>query len=94
MVGWRYRSTIETREGVTAEGLMEMRLLGDDEREQMIWEIDGLPSNRLVIERRDSIAASAASVLNRIPDVIAAEPGIALLSQLGPMRPSFPLGPD
>ena len=91
VVGWRYRSTIETLEGVPAESRMDMRLLRDDEIEHMVWEIDGLPRNRLVIERKDSISASAASVLNRIPDVIAAEPGIQLLSQLGPMRPSFPL---
>jgi 4-hydroxy-tetrahydrodipicolinate reductase len=93
VVGWRYRSTVETHEGVRAEARMDMRLLRDDEREQMVWEIDGVPGARLVIERRDSITASAASVLNRIPDVIAAEPGIRLLSQLGPMRPRFPLGP-
>jgi hypothetical protein len=93
VVGWRYRSTVDTSEGVRAEARMDMRLLREDEREQMVWEIDGLPGNRLVIERRDSIVASAASVLNRIPDVIAAEPGIRLLSQLGPMRPRFPLGP-
>jgi 4-hydroxy-tetrahydrodipicolinate reductase len=92
VVGWRYRSTIETVEGVSAEARMDMRLLRDDQREHMVWEIDGLPSNRLVIERRDSITTSAASVLNRIPDVMAAEPGIQLLSQLGPMRPWFPLG--
>ena len=92
VVGWRYRSTIETSEGVSAEGRMEMRLLRDDEKEQMVWEIDGLPRNRLVIERHDSLTASAASVLNRIPDVIDAAPGIQLLSQLGPMYPQFPLG--
>jgi hypothetical protein len=87
VIGWRYRSNIETREGVTAEASMEMRLLGDDEKEVMIWEIDGVPGNRMVIERRDSIQASAASVLNRIPDVVDAAPGIQLLSELGPMRP-------
>jgi hypothetical protein len=92
VIGWRYRSTVETREGVTAEASMTMRLLADGETETMMWEIDGLPRNRMTIERQDSIAASAASVLNRIPDVIAAAPGIQLLSQLGPMRPSFPLG--
>ncbi len=91
VVGWRYRSMIATHEGIPAEARVEMRLLRDDEKEHMIWEIDGTPGNRLVIERKDSIAASAASVLNRIPDVIAAEPGIRLLSELGPLRPHFPL---
>jgi hypothetical protein len=41
----------------------------------------------MVIERRDSVAASAAAVVNRIPDVINAPSGIQLVSQLGPMKP-------
>ena len=92
VVGWAYRSRIETREGVRADASMEMRLLRDDQPETMVWEIDGVPGNRLAIERRDSITASASSVLNRIPDVIAARPGIQLLSRLGPMRPALGAG--
>ncbi|WP_414900203.1 hypothetical protein ACMT1E_10830 [Sphingomonas flavalba] len=90
VIGWSYRSTVETVEGVSAHASMEMRLLDDDVPETMAWEIDGRPGNRLVVERRDSITASAASILNRIPDVIAASPGIHLLSQLGPMRSTAP----
>lgn len=91
VIGWRYRSVVETREGVTAESTSEMRLLEEGEQEQMIWEVDGLPRNRIVVQRWDSVEASAAAVLNRIPDVIAAPPGIQLLSQLGPMRPHLQL---
>jgi len=87
VVGWRYRSIVETQEGVSAECSMEMRLLGDGEKEEMVWEVSGSPPNRLVVERTDSRLASAAAVLNRIPDVIAAPPGIRLLTELGPMRP-------
>ena len=91
VAGWCFRSTVETEEGVRAEGRMEMRLLPDNEPETMTWEIDGTPRSRLVVERRDFMTAHVASVLNRIPDVIAAPAGIKLLFELGLMRPHHPL---
>jgi 2,4-diaminopentanoate dehydrogenase len=45
-----------------------------------------LPRTRVRIERDDSAHATASNLFNRIPDVIAARPGIVLVSQLGPMQ--------
>jgi hypothetical protein len=39
------------------------------------------------VERKDSLHSSSACMVNRIPDVLAAEPGIQVISKLGPPRP-------
>jgi 4-hydroxy-tetrahydrodipicolinate reductase len=54
----------------------------------MDWELTGLPCARVRLEREDSAHATAANLLNRIPQIIAAPPGIQLVSQLGPMQHS------
>jgi 2,4-diaminopentanoate dehydrogenase len=85
------RTVIEatTREGVTMTAHMEVRpLFVEGETEHMFWSVDGEPSSRVTIEREDSRHATASSMFNRIHDVIAALPGIQLVSALGPMRHS------
>jgi 4-hydroxy-tetrahydrodipicolinate reductase len=86
-VGLRFRITVDTTEGVSATADIELRYLRPGETERMVWGVTGTPGSRMVIERRDSVAASAAAVVNRIPDVINAPSGIQLVSQLGPMKP-------
>ena len=87
-VGTRIIGEIETREGVSARAEIELRLFKQGEVEHMLWSVDGLPRTRVRTEREDSAHATAACLFNRIPDVIAAPPGIVLLSQLGPMKHS------
>lgn len=90
--GTRLVSTVETAEGVTAAMHVELRLLAEGERETMQWRVEGRPPCTITIDRRDSVHHSAAALVNRIPDVIAAPPGIQLVSQLGVMTPSALLG--
>ena len=85
-VGTRMVSEYFTKEGVTLQMEAEWRLMWPDETEYMYWAVDGKPSTRIRIERDDSAHATIACLFNRIPDVIAAPPGIVLLSQLGPMK--------
>lgn len=86
VVGWRSIGEIETREGVTGRVEMELRLFKPGEVEHMLWSVDGLPHTRLRTERSDSAHATASCLFNRIPDVIAAPPGIITVSQLGPLK--------
>jgi 4-hydroxy-tetrahydrodipicolinate reductase len=39
-----------------------------------------------MVERLDSAHATAANLFNRLPDIIAAPPGIQLVSQMGPLK--------
>jgi 4-hydroxy-tetrahydrodipicolinate reductase len=52
----------------------------------MFWEVNGLPRTRVRVEREDSAHATGANLFNRIPDVIAAKPGIVVVSQMGPLK--------
>lgn len=84
--GTRIVIEAETAQGVTARADIELRLFRDDEVEHMMWKVDGKPSSSITVQRDDSAYATASSLFNRIPDVVAAPPGIQTLSQLGPMK--------
>jgi len=88
-LGLRITVSVETVEGPTASAHIELRLLGEGESENMMWVVDGRPPSKIRIERADGVHASASCMVNRIPDVIAAAPGIKLISQLGPLIPSL-----
>ena len=85
-LGTRSITETSTAEGVTAKSQVEVRLLDAGEAEHMFWSVDGKPVTRVRIEREDSLHASASALFNRIPDVIAAPPGIVLISQMGPLK--------
>jgi 4-hydroxy-tetrahydrodipicolinate reductase len=63
-----------------------LRLFREGEVEHMFWSLDGKPVSSIRTEREDSGHATAACLFNRIPDVVAARPGIVLLSEMGPMK--------
>ena len=85
-VGIRIVAEIETAEGVSARSEIEVRHFQENDVEHMFWEVNGDPKARVRVEREDSSYMSAACLFNRIPDVIAAPPGIQLVSQLGPLK--------
>lgn len=85
-VGIRINTEVETEQGVTAKSVIEIRLFKEGEVEHMFWSVDGKPASRIRTERDDTAHATASCLFNRIPDVIAAPPGIVLVSQLGPMK--------
>ena len=75
-----------TKEGVPAVMHHEGRILLPGDTEHMYWKVDGKPSASIMIEREDTAHFTISSVFNRIPDVIAAEPGIKLMTDLGPLK--------
>ncbi|MCW1429169.1 hypothetical protein [Novosphingobium sp. JCM 18896] len=88
VMGVRFHCTTTTAEGVTGTGLIDQRLFLPGDVEHMFWEVAGTPRNRLRVERLDSAQATAGNLFNRIPDVIAARPGIVPVYELGPLRSS------
>jgi 4-hydroxy-tetrahydrodipicolinate reductase len=85
-VGIRIVAEIETAQGVTARSEIEVREFKEDDIEHMFWEVNGDPRARVRVEREDSSYMSAACLFNRIPDVIAAAPGVQPVSRLGPLK--------
>jgi hypothetical protein len=88
-LGLRILASVESEEGVTANAHIELRILQEGDTEHMLWEVDGKPASKILVQRSDAVHSSAACMVNRIPDVIAAPAGIRLISQLGPLRPNL-----
>lgn len=86
VLGTRIISEVFTKEGVSASAHMELRILFDGETEHMVWTVDGKPASKVRVDRTDSVHTSAACLVNRVPDVIAAAPGIRVVSELGVLR--------
>lgn len=87
-IGTCFIVDVETEEGVTSTTRASYRVFEEGEDEEMCWKVGGLPGMEIRVKREDSDIASASSLLNRIPDVLAAEPGIRTLMEFGPGKPS------
>ena len=87
-VGTRVVACIQTREGVTAQTHIELRLIREGELEHVVWRVEGKPRSFIRVDRRGSVYSSASSMINRVRDVMAAAPGIKLVSELGPLKHS------
>jgi 4-hydroxy-tetrahydrodipicolinate reductase len=87
-VGVRTRLEVTTGEGVVATASIEQRMFLPGDVEHMVWEVEGTPRNRTCVERLDPAEATAGNLFNRIPDIIAARPGIVPVTELGPLRSS------
>lgn len=85
VIGTRNNVEVETEEGIKGKAVLEYRLFKEGEIENLRWEINGMPGLVISVERKDTANLSAASLFNRIPDVIAAEPGIVEITRMGPL---------
>lgn len=87
-IGIRIIADVTTKEGVTARSEAEQKLFQPGEEEYMAWRVEGAPGLSLRAVREDSENLTLMSQFNRVPDVIAARPGIAMLPELGPLKHS------
>ena len=87
-MGIRMRSKTTTRQGVIGTATVDSRIIKPGEVEAMYWTVEGKPRTRIHVERLDSAHATASNLFNRIPDVIAARPGIVPVFELGPVKHS------
>lgn len=87
-MGVSIKTRTTTREGVIGTAQVDSRMPRPGEFENMAWEVEGKPRTRTMIERLDSAHATAANLFNRVPDILAAPPGIHLVSEMGPLRSS------
>lgn len=67
--------TTETAEGITIISECIGKVYNKDEFDCNDWTIEGEPNTRVVIERPATVELTCASVINRIPEVLVAEPG-------------------
>lgn len=88
VVGTRNNVEVTTQQGIHGKAMMEYRLFKTGEAEILRWDINGMPGLSISVERKDTANLSAASLFNRIPDVILAKPGIVELTRLQPLTSS------
>jgi 2,4-diaminopentanoate dehydrogenase len=91
-MGIRMRSKTTTRQGVVGTAMVDSRIIKPGEIEAMYWTVEGKPRTRTHVERLDSAHATAGNLFNRIPDVIAARPGIVPVFEMGPLRHTALIG--
>jgi 4-hydroxy-tetrahydrodipicolinate reductase len=85
-MGVSIKTRTTTKEGVVGTAQVDSRMPRPGEVEHMYWQVEGKPRTRTMVERLDSAHATAANLFNRVPDIIAAPPGIQLVSQMGPLK--------
>ncbi len=78
--------TTETKEGIVIESECIGKVYNKDEFDKNEWTIYGEPDTTLVINKPNTVELTCASIVNRIPDVIKAEPGFIPTSRMGELK--------
>ena len=78
--------TTETEEGITLETQCIGKVYSKEDFDKNEWTIEGEPNTTLVINRPSTVELTCATVVNRIPDVIKAEPGYVPTSRMGELK--------
>lgn len=87
VIGATTRSTVITREGILLVGMLQLRVFDESDDEFTQWRIKGEPELCLKIPQVPGRIATSTSIINRIPDILAAKPGLITVERLG--RPRF-----
>ena len=78
--------TTETEEGIVIESECIGKVYAPDEFDKNEWTIYGEPDTTIVVARPATVELTCASVVNRIPDVINAEPGYVPTERMGELN--------
>ncbi len=83
--------TTTTQEGITIESECIGKVYSKDDFDKNEWTIYGEPDTTITVNRPKTVELTCATLVNRIPDVINAEPGFLTSSSLG--EPTFKIKP-
>lgn len=72
----------ETQEGITIESECIGKVYSPEEFDQNVWTIIGEPNTEVVINRPNTVELTCATVVNRIPDLLNAEPGFTTTDKM------------
>ena len=84
--GMRAVVTTTTKEGVTLETECVGKVYAKEDFDCNNWEVIGEPNTHLVIERPATVELTCATIVNRIPDVMAAPSGFVPTSRMGELH--------
>ena len=83
--------TTTTKEGITIESECIGKVYSKDDFDKNEWTIFGEPDTTIVVSRPATVELTCATVVNRLPDVINAEPGYITTDKMG--EPTFKIKP-
>ena len=78
--------TTETEEGITIESECIGKVYAPTDCDKNTWTVEGEPTTTFVVERPATVELTCATIVNRIPDVIASDPGFIPTSQMGELQ--------
>lgn len=84
VIGLRCNCHVETAEGIVWDHAIDFAVTTDLAKEPPIteWYIDGDPPMHIRVDNMTGEVTTAASAVNRIPDVLAAPPGLLTVAEL------------
>ncbi|MDR3225894.1 MAG: hypothetical protein LBT52_06365 [Clostridiales Family XIII bacterium] len=82
LTGQSFNADVYTEEGLVFYSKMVIKLLGEGEEPGTDWIVSGEPELHISLHDIHGEITTAASAVNRIPDVIAAPPGIVTIADL------------
>ena len=74
--------TTETEQGITLETKCVGKVYAPDEFDKNIWTVEGEPNTTITVEKPATVELTCASVVNRLPDLVAAKPGYVPTSSM------------
>lgn len=78
--------TTETKEGITIESECIGKVYSKEDYDKNEWTVYGEPDTSIVVARPATVELTCGSVVNRIPDVINAEPGYIPTERMGELK--------
>ncbi len=78
--------TTKTKQGIVLETECIGKVYDSDDCDRNDWTVEGEPNTNLVITRPATVELTCSAIVNRIPDIIKAEPGFVPTSRMGELK--------
>ena len=78
--------TTETEEGITIESECIGQVYSKEDYDKNEWTVYGEPNTTITVARPSTVELTCATIVNRIPDVINAQPGYVTTDKLGDLQ--------
>ena len=78
--------TTETEEGITLVTKCVCKVYAPDEFDINEWTVEGEPNTTITVQRPATVELTCASVVNRLPDLVAAKPGFVPTAEFGELN--------
>ena len=78
--------TTETEEGITLVTKCVGKVYAPDEFDINEWTVEGEPNTTITVQRPATVELTCASVVNRLPDLVASKPGFVPTAEFGELN--------